>query len=434
MSSERLLGRPLSVNESVLAVLEQQVAAAVTLHGPLDLDLLDRAVAHLCEVQPVLAASIVPGEGGLRLEPGAGSTVPQVTVGGGFDTAIGGFGLGQLLLRVTVLPQPDGSHQVVVAVHHAVSDGVSVLALMGALWQAYTVLAGGGTPDVARVGLPEPVQQSLRARHSHQRVEEFLSRRAAFVASVHPAVVPPTVEPESPAARPGSWLNRITVPAAAAARLRELARARSASAHTLLSAALLVATRSLLPPEPAGLTLNCLSAVDLRARLDPPLPPGRIVQAASVAYTVSEVAGESDLLDLAGELRAQLHGEIEADSPELELLASEQAMEHFTTAPITLAVTNLAGRPFEPELPAELSADSLRLFTQPPGPFPLALITSTRRELAIDLALPRRWFGAERADRLTQATAAALTTLLGAPDTVEIALGRPAEQAAGAAR
>ncbi|MFH8618848.1 condensation domain-containing protein [Streptomyces sp. NPDC017979] len=417
MPNPELAHRLLSVSESVLAALEQQVVVAVTIDGPLETSVLRTAVDRLCRHQPVLSATVVAEESGLgfRLEAPAPGDVPVVT-GGDFDEAIRGFAPGEPLLRVTVLPRTDGAHTVVVAVHHAVSDGVSVLELMRALWGTYTALVTGRDPEATETqgGLPAPIEQLLGDRRDGEEIDAFLARRAEFAASVVPAVIP-----AREAVGTGSHLSRVAVTPSGTLRLRELAQRCGGSVHALLSASLLVAVRRQIAPERGALPLNCMSAVDLRRRVTPAVPPGRLVQAASIAYTAVEVAPDDDPLEVAPEFRSRLRRSVDAGDLELELIAAEQAAAHFTTAPISLAVTNAAHRPLALELPSGVTAGSLRLFSQPPGPFPIAFVTASWEGLGIDLGLGRSWFSAGQGSRLAEAARDVVAGLLDDDEAVE---------------
>ncbi|WDN56623.1 phthiocerol/phthiodiolone dimycocerosyl transferase family protein [Streptomyces clavuligerus] len=418
--------RLLSVSESVLAALEQQVVVAVTIDGPLETTVLRTAVDRLCRAQPVLSATVV-AEGGLRfrLEAPAPQDVRVVT-GGDFDGAIRGFAPGEPLLRVTVLPRMDGAHTVVVAVHHAVSDGVSVLELTRALWGTYTALVTGREPEAteAQDGLPTPVEQWLVDRHDRAEIDAFLARRAVFTASVVPAVLP-----VGEGAGTGSHLSRVAITPSGTLRLRELAQRCGGSLHALLSASLLVAVRGQIAPERGALPLTCMSAVDLRRRVTPGVPPGRLVHAASIAYTALDVAPDDDPLKVAPEFRSRLRRSVDAGDLELELVAAEQAAAHFTTAPISLAVTNVAHRPLSLELPPGVRAGCLRFFSQPPGPFPIAFVSASWEGLGIDLGLGRSWFSAGQCTRLAEAVRDVVAGLLGDAEAVEVVAAEPIEEA-----
>ncbi|MFD5086399.1 hypothetical protein ACFWOG_27640 [Kitasatospora sp. NPDC058406] len=107
-----ITSRCLEVGEALLAAVQQQVAISSTVEGPLDLTALE-AVGRLAEEQPVLLARLEPGPGGLVLRLPERAAPPRLRSGACGHDPLTASPPGEPLLRVTVVPGTDGSHEVV---------------------------------------------------------------------------------------------------------------------------------------------------------------------------------------------------------------------------------------------------------------------------------------------------------------------------------
>ncbi|MFD7548009.1 condensation protein [Streptomyces sp. NPDC059816] len=394
--------RDLEPAEALLAGVDQQVAVSSTIEGPLDLLALDEAVGRLAEEEPVLLARLEAGTSGLTLSLPNRPAPPRLHRGICGDEALTApFPLDGPLLRVTVVPGPDGVHEVVTAVHHAVSDGASVLELHRRLWDAYTARLRGEPPRPAGRrcdGLPEPAGRWFAGVIGPDRLAAYLAARAAGMPSRRAATLCATARGES-----GAHLGRVELAGESYAAFRDVARECGATPHTLLCAAALGVIRERIPV-PGDLPMSCVSAVDLRTRVTPAVPRDRLVMGAGPVATLTSHSPGDDARDRAPEILGQLRDALRDGVPELELLAARHVMAELTgeaPAAVTLSVSNLAGRPLRLGLPPGHTASRLRLFSQPPGPFPVVLATSTPQGLGLDTAFPRAWFGADEAAAFT---------------------------------
>ncbi|MGV9314559.1 phthiocerol/phthiodiolone dimycocerosyl transferase family protein [Streptomyces sp. NPDC003691] len=410
-----IASRQLEPAEALLAEVEQQVAVSSTVGGPLDLLALDEAVGRLTNEEPVLLARLEAGTSGPTLRLPDRPDPPRLYRGTcGHEALTAPFPPDGPLLRVTVVPGPDGSHEVVTSVHHAVSDGASVLELHRRLWDIYTARLRGEPPRPAGRrcdGLPEPASGWFAGVIGPDRLADYLAARSAGLSSRRAVTLPTTARREG-----GAHLGRVELTDESYAAFRAVARAYGASPHTLLCAAALGVIRERIPA-PGDLPLSCVSAVDLRTRVTPAVPRDRLVMGAGPVATLTLHAPGDDPRDRAPEILGQLHHALRDGVPELELLAARQVMAELTgerPAAVTLSVSNLAGRPLRLNLPPGHTASRLRLFSQPPGPFPVVFATSTPEGLGLDTALPRAWFSADEATAFTAGLDASLKRLTSA--------------------
>ncbi|MGV9695830.1 condensation domain-containing protein [Streptomyces sp. NPDC003470] len=142
------------------------------------------------------------------------------------------------LLRARLLRLGPADHVLLVTVHHIVFDGWSLSVFTGELSACYSALRAGLTPD-----LPElPVQYADFAawQHAHLTPERLRGHLEHWRTELDGA--PTVLELPGDRPRPGAPSHHagavpLVVPAGIAERLREVARARSASLFVVMLAA-----------------------------------------------------------------------------------------------------------------------------------------------------------------------------------------------------
>jgi hypothetical protein len=130
-------------------------------------------------------------------------------------------------------------------------------------------------------------------------------------------------------------------------------KAVGVSVHGLVGAALLAAVREGLPSGYDQHRLACVSTVDLRTRVEPPLGRDVLIAAASWYQDVLDVPAGADLVAVGRRLSTNLRAGVGRGEPALEL----QALNRLVATPELLAaslvmpnVGNVAGPPSPPGL------------------------------------------------------------------------------------
>ncbi|MFE9751110.1 hypothetical protein ACFYOT_39910 [Saccharothrix saharensis] len=403
-------GRPLSALEEFVARTGTPVVLGGTVRGPLDTDALARAVQRLCDHHPLLGYRITRDGHRHRLSPAPDRPPPRLRLVDGSEPFDGPFAAGDPLLRATLGRRPDGTHRLVVATHHAISDGASALSLLSLLWQTYTALVTGGpVPDLPPAPAVHPATDDLLARrHPPLAVAAWLAGQALGLAT-RPAARLPGHRP-GPAPEPGAHLHTVELTRAQALRLYRAAREHKITSTALLCAIILLAARTRTPPNRRRLSLGV--TIGLRSRLTPPIPAHRLVTATSFVPISARVDADATPAVLGHLIDRQFTSARETAHAERQAVALRYLLHAPTPIPFTIMLTNMATHRFRPTLPPGVELTGTFGYAPPPGPVPAVFIGRADRTLALHLATPRAWFDAAQAAHLAHALTRQLDSAL----------------------
>ncbi|MFH8369395.1 non-ribosomal peptide synthase/polyketide synthase [Streptomyces sp. NPDC018031] len=229
-------------------------AVALRFTGPLDRDALARALATVVARHEALRTTFEEADGRpVQIVHPAGPVPLPVREGAAdgpdalraallaeysrpFDLSTGP------LLRALLLPEPPGSHVLLLTAHHIVTDGWSMGVLLEELCTAYEALARGAVPDLAPVATQYP---DFAVWQREQLSGPALERRLGYWKEKLSGVAAPRLPLDRPRRGEESGAGAVhtfTVPAATVSRLRDLATER----HTTLFTALVAGCQALL--------------------------------------------------------------------------------------------------------------------------------------------------------------------------------------------
>ncbi|AHH98820.1 hypothetical protein GCM10010174_66710 [Kutzneria viridogrisea] len=294
------------------------------------------------------------------------------------------------LLRITLLREPTRT-RVVMTLPRAFVDGMSYLALHRRFWAIYAaLLANEPVPvEVVEPVLGPALDDLLAARFSQQQLHDFVAQRAQSDADAVPAVLPPLASVNGmPGADQTFRTIAVEVDADRSANLAQYAHDASLSRNALVSAALLTSLRTFLEPATGTVRMLCTTAVDMRRRLQPPIPPEVLQSAATTTSIRLEVDSAATPVDVARELASQLHAAVDSGAAAMELATFEYMIDQH---PPTLVITDV-GAIAEPVLPDGLDVTGVRLAPLGHLPMIFAVVSRYRQRLDINLAYSRAWF------------------------------------------
>ncbi|WP_369193062.1 phthiocerol/phthiodiolone dimycocerosyl transferase family protein [Streptomyces djakartensis] len=371
--------RALCPVETLYVGQRSRAVLSCTLRGRVDVAALSAAFDAMTETNPPLRSRIEQDGTGHLLRVLDEDERPRLVTRTGEETEAYAAELnrplpvGGPLSRAVLVSAPDGeSHLFVLVVDHTVTDGHSSIALHNALWDRYRALVEG-EPTPAGSGLPswpEPVSTLVpdadaadTAKYLDGRVEEV--RR-------HPVeLVPYDVTAGEQAGGAGQIeVRRLTLDADHTARLRRRARDAGVSVHALIAATLLGTARRRLDGD-GSRTLGCLSPVDLRSRLSPPLPASALVPAVTTHLQTLDVSGTAESLDLARTVHGRLSDFLSRGDHFHELRITPEIPRNPALQLATVIVTNM-GVVAGPRLPEGLRAADVRLVPAREHYFPQA--------------------------------------------------------------
>ncbi|MDO0924339.1 protein kinase [Streptomyces sp. TG1A-8] len=379
--------RALCPVESLYVAQRSRAVLSTVVRGRLDTAALSAAFDAVTAAQPTLRTRIVPDGEGYALELLPDHERPRLITRIGGDEAYEEelntpLPVGGPLSRAVLASTPDGDrHLLVLCVDHTVTDGHSAVTLQNAVWDRYRELVSGQAatahaPQDDEVRWPVPVSTLLPpsdrgeiAKYLRQRVEEASRHDLELVAYDTPR------EPSGTSAGAPSYpghieVRRLTLDAERTAGLRRAARAAGVSVHGLVAAAVLTAARRRIGGTGAR-TLGCMSPVDLRSRLTPPVPASEMVAAVTIHNQTVEVAEDTDPLVLAREVAGRVRQFVGSGDLFRETRIMPEAARHPVLQRGTVIVTNMGVVP-GPRLPEGLTLEDVRLVPGRENYFPQA--------------------------------------------------------------
>ncbi|WP_040807756.1 phthiocerol/phthiodiolone dimycocerosyl transferase family protein [Nocardia concava] len=208
------------------------------------------------------------------------------------------LGQDRLLAQLDLIMSP-GHARVTLLLHHSVADGQRALRLLSELWNLYArQLAGEPTP-ITPQAVPDPLESELAARGVTRAATSGIER---LLPTLPPGLLTaPHATPSPVAARPLTLGPRIRLSESDTAALRRLGRTHDLTVNALVSAVLLSAVaRERSDGGAARIPLRY--AVDLRARLEPPIRAANWTNLFTFGFHLAELAPADDLLPVAREL------------------------------------------------------------------------------------------------------------------------------------
>ncbi|WP_194852982.1 hypothetical protein [Nocardia sp. SYP-A9097] len=392
-----------------------------TVRGDIDAAVLREVLADLAAAHPLLRARVATGRDGVQRFELDDSYRPSVQVHPGgaaaYRTLVNtrqDWRAG--LFRAQLLREGDRT-QVVLILHHGISDGRSVFPLLDQMWRRYTARVSGSPlpqPEWS-YDLPDGVDTQLARLIGDAEVDAFVDMVRAGAMAMDPASAPVRLprdghsggDPEGRLA-----MRRIELSADATAALVATARAQGFSVNSLLAGAAMAAVRTEFVPGAGPVPLMCGHAVDLRPELVPALPESTVLNCAAGSGTPVLVDSDSHPIEVAVAVAAGMHAAAESRFPAMFMRASQRPLDEVTaalfSAPPTLALSNI-GRVPAHSLPEALEFVRDEVFAMAPGMPPKMTIFTVGGRLTVQV----EYDTAEHSHSQMERVALAMTAQLG---------------------
>jgi hypothetical protein len=407
--------------------LSSRVVAVYTLYGQVDAGLLAKAFQAALAPHATLRARVVRDGERYRLCPEQGHSAPRLRIQAGSDEAFHHevntpLEPGGDLVRAVLLRGPGREHTLLLQLSHAFSDGRSVIALGNALWRNYSALVEGKAVHTAQVtSFPDPIETRL-GHWTDSEVSDFVAAQAKASALHLPATLPATGadRPEPGTTRcdagrpPRVEVQRLLLDRGDTEGVLAAAKENGLAVHGLISGVLLSGLRPHLRPANGPVQVGCMSAVDLRSRLDPPVPETDMIVGASWFTGVIELTEERDPVEIGRDYLNRLREGIARAEPELNLRAIPHLTGGVGVLKASLSVSNLQAVSLPPTPPGLVLTD-LRMFGAPDrdyekprdGRLRVTVLTVNGR-LSLDIAYDSGFFRPSQIREFLDTTAAEL--------------------------
>ncbi|MGW7296983.1 phthiocerol/phthiodiolone dimycocerosyl transferase family protein [Streptomyces sp. NPDC054829] len=371
--------RALCPVEKLYVGQRSRAVLSCTLNGRVDTEALTAAYDAVTQANPTLRSHIVADDAGHalalldeadrpRLETRTGELTEAYATELNRPLTVGGP-----LSRAVLVSAPNGTdHLFVLVVDHTVTDGHSGITLLNTLWDHYRSLVADDESPSAQPDAPAwpapvstllpPADEADTAAYLDQRITDTKQ---------HPVELMPY--DVTPPAGPGEGrieVRRLTLDTEQTTALRTTARQAGVSVHALIAAILLKTARARLEGD-SPRTLGCMSPVDLRSRLTPPLPPSVMVPAVTTHLQTLEVGTDSAPLDLARKVHTTLSDALSSGAHFHEMRITPEIPRNPALQLATVIVTNMGVVP-GPRLPEVLRAVDVRLVPAREHYFPQA--------------------------------------------------------------
>lgn len=371
--------RALCPVETLYVGQRSRAVLSCAVRGRLDAAALSKAFDTVTEEQPTLRTRITSNDAGYALELLGEAERPRLLLRTGGDEVYGEelntpLPVGGPLVRAVLAGEPGAErHLFVMTVDHTITDGHSAITLHNTLWDRYRALvegdeaarefpAPGSDGTDAAAAWPVPVSELLPYADEAETAG-YLERRLAETEARPVELVPYDAPRQPDAADPADGhrveVCRLLLDADRTDGLRRRARDAGVSVHALVGSALLTAARSRLDGDGPHV-LGCLSPVDLRSRLTPPLSPTVMVAAVTTHLHAVTVGTDTEPLALAGEVGTHLRDAIERGDHFRDMRITPQVPRHPALQTGTVIVTNMGSVP-GPRLPGEAEVTDVRL-------------------------------------------------------------------------
>ncbi|UGQ15460.1 hypothetical protein LO772_17040 [Yinghuangia sp. ASG 101] len=384
--------RALSAHEIAMVAGDMRVVTVCEVHGDLDESAVERALQALAQVYPLIGGRIVFRDGGgcmripetaavVRLHR-ADALAPELSVRTDWSEGP--------LLRVTLISE-ERKHLLVSTMPRACVEGMGLVALHKRFWALYAAECSGSsvTPTPVHPILAPPIEDSLRHKYSASDLRNYAAQQAGTETRYPPARLPNLLSPEGvPGSDPTFGATRVTVDPAGTTALANIAHRNRMSVNSLVCGVVVAALRPLLEPSTGPVRVGCGVAVDMRRRMNPPIPP-EVMQSAASGLPIELVVGDdADPVELGRELSARVRENLDAGTAERELAGLATFRNMVERQPPTCTVTNLGTIPV-PTLPGNQVVTDFRLLPMTRIPMPFVVVSQFDGRLSLDIAFSR---------------------------------------------
>ncbi|MEU6644002.1 condensation domain-containing protein [Saccharomonospora sp. NPDC046836] len=366
--------------------------------GVVDEEVLSRAFELISARHPVLRARITPDKGRHLLQVPPEHRPEFRIVDGDEQTllqeVLGPWDAGRAVAHLILVRAGDRGY-IALRVDHAVMDGHSFRAMFDELLRMYHDLARGISVKVEQIGsLPCPPSKLLQERWGGNSAVDV-------AAPVNSRQAGP---PQFRRVRPVQGYLRFT--AAETARLLAFARVTRTSVHALVSGSILAAHRNHGASADGLAQILCLSPVNLRQRVVPPVGTTETTIFLGIHIADVAVAPNCHPVTVGAEVKAQVHDAISrrqvplsVDLPTLSAKSASSSLER------RLALVQVSNNgilhPDLPQLPGLQIVDFLMPTDAISTAFPIYSIYTYARRLSIRYLYPSTVFTTEEVQTIT---------------------------------
>ncbi|MGV9666327.1 phthiocerol/phthiodiolone dimycocerosyl transferase family protein [Nocardia niigatensis] len=398
-----------------------------TVRGGIDIDVLRAVLAELAAGHVLLRAEVIEDADGARHFRLREDFEPVLEVAeGGEDAYLALLSTApdwsRGFIQAKVLREGDRT-QIVLILHHGMSDGRSAFALAGEMWQRYTARLSGSPlpPSDSDAALVDGADNQLARTITGEQVDEFLAQLRMIATTADPALAARTLPPDGDGSDPDPLgriaLQRIELTAEETTGLVSASRVHEVSVNSLLAGAALTVVRAHIEADAAPVPMVAGHAVDVRSELVPPLTESNVLNCVGGLATPVFAAADPDPVELAKMIELGMRSALDAHVPALFMCAGQRRLDPevsalFAAQP-TLGFSNLGRVPAHP-LPAGLESVRDEVFAMAVNMPPKMTIFTVGDRLTVQVEFDTAWNSYAQMGPITDAMRAQVAALCAA--------------------
>jgi NRPS condensation-like uncharacterized protein len=285
----------------------------------------------------------------------------------------------------------------IITTHHAVSDGLSCVALQQQLWKVYSQLVNNQNPDLMEQPLLPAIEQLIPANFSEHELKEYVDTFTNKQSNFKPFTVKPNEKNDS-AISLSYTQKKFSIKQTQ--QLIERCKENNASIDSVICAANLFALRDLFATDDA-IDLSLHIPINIRKLLEPKLEHNAMLSAAIGCAHHESFTKETNLWSLATAISETIKTHIEQGDLFKSLLTYEQT-RLTTTAATSIGISNI-GIVNTQKLSQKLKLEGIQCIPSIPLPMLSAFVVTSDNKLLITYPFAKPFFSSSQIKRIADA-------------------------------
>gem|GEM_PF-5502981 len=288
--------------------------------------------------------------------------------------------------------------------HHAVSDGISCVALQEQIWKVYAELSNDESPTVTQLPLMPSIEDLIPTSFTEAELVDYIERYTQAANKYHPFVVKPA-DIKDEAIEISYVQKKFTLKQTKS--ILDRCKTQNVSVHGAICAANLLAMRDLFCKDTA-LDLSCHSPIDVRSRLEPAIENNAMFVAAVGCMYFETVTPDMSLWNLGTSISNTIKNHITSGDIFKSILTYKETRLKSNLA-VSIGVTNVGLVEMSQRI-RKLKLLSINFIPRTPLPMLAACVITSGGKLTMTYPYPKPYYSASVIKKIAERTSDYLLT------------------------
>jgi hypothetical protein len=265
----------------------------------------------------------------------------------------------------------------IMTTHHAVSDGMSCIALQEQIWKLYADILNNASLETAPLPLMPAIEDLVPTTFTEAELADYIERYAETAKKFQPFAVKPAEQGEIPVeiafVRKKFTLKQTRF-------ILENCKAHNISAHGAICAANLLAMRDIFSVD-GHIDLSCHSPINVRSRLEPAIANNAMFSAAIGCVHYENASPETTLWNLSENISNTINNHIASGDIFKSILTYKETRLKSKLA-VSIGVTNVGVVDLTQKF-HKLKLESINFIPRIPLPMLSACVTTSGEKMTI---------------------------------------------------